>query len=156
MCSVSINRALLVSRGCIGDGELQAPSGHSGLDCCTPGRPWCPSQQGARPSLHTRPWFTGWLWSHCPSVYPVPEIPVVSAPHLRSLVELLSNNQHQKEPPGFKYSKILNFWPHTWAVNALLRLCIPPVPLLPSVFWVWFCGHVDQVGFCISFFSDTF
>lgn len=138
MSSVSIIRAQ-------GQQGLYQRQGHPGLLSLHPWEPLVPLSAGCSPPF-----------AHQANSGPtVPEIPVAPAPHLRSLAELLSNSQHQKEPPGFKYSKILNFWPHTWAVNALLLLCTPPVPLLPSEFWGWGCGRVDQVGFCISFFSDT-
>lgn len=120
-------------------GKPNAPLSRVLVHLCTPGH----GSLGDSQSLHT-------------STYKVTAITVKSALHLKSLVESLSNNWHKKEPPGFKYSKRLNFWRRTWAGNGLLHTPTPPVRLQPSVFWVWCCGHLDWVDFCVSPFSGKF
>lgn len=115
-------------------GSSNPPVDTQGLASLPLGQPDAPLSRVLAPLRATGCGSLGHSWSQHTSTYQVTAITVRSAPHLRSLIESLRNNQHQMEPPVFKYSERLNFWLRTWAVNGLLHAPTPPAPLQSSVF----------------------
>jgi len=105
MCSITVNRTLLVNKGCIGAGGSDPPVDTQGLASSPLGELSAPLSRVLVPLCTPGRGLLGDPWSQYTSTYKVTAITVRSNPRLRSSVESLDKYWHQKQPPGFKHSK---------------------------------------------------